>query len=192
MVSEMKKFLAVLFSVLFVFSACTMAFAANEKLVCDFCGKEFATKAELEAHINETFPVKDHIHECEYCFEQFTTLTAYAAHLTQCEEGGHAFECPNKANGCTETFDTKAAYEAHECEFGSLSDMFKNGHYKEAAKYILNVIIDFVKSDTFKGIIDKVVGVVKGIDFGAVFGKVKDIAGKIPFEDILGKIGINF
>lgn len=186
----MKKFLAVLFAAMFALSVVGVASAEDAKTndadidsypyVCDFCDARFKAPESLKAHIDETFPI--------YAGDD------HAAHEKVCStliinENGEVAECGKH-------FTTKAAYEAHShaapADFDLLKGYIKMGDIMSALKILFKIIIDFVKSDTFKGIIDKVVGVVKGIDFGAVFGKVKDIAGKIPFEDILGKIGINF
>ncbi len=169
----MKKFLAVLFAVMFAFSACCVAFAAPAELTCDFCHAEFETAAELKAHIESTFPNADHSKTC-------TNTIIVDGVVTKCGE----------------VFHSKAAYDAHQTTCSNASDAdlmkayFKAGDIGAALKCLFNIIVDFVKGDTFKGIIDKVGGVVKGIDLGGIFNTVKDLVSKIPFDDILGKLGI--
>ena len=42
--TKMKKFLAIVFSLIFALSACTVAFAAKDTLTCDSCLVKLAMK----------------------------------------------------------------------------------------------------------------------------------------------------
>lgn len=178
MESEMKKFIAVLLAAMFVLSASVMAFAekGTAEYVCQFCDAEFEDAASLAAHAAATYPVPGHTTKCtNHCDIDFDGTddkcgfeTKYVAEMTR-----HQDFCDYK--------DTASNMD-------KAINYFKAGVIGEGFKYLGKAIIDFVKSDTFKGILDKVVGVVKGIDLSGVIGTVKGVIGKIPFDDIVAKI----
>ncbi len=196
-----------MFAVLFALSCMTVAFAAeteivisgteDKNLVCDYCGKEFTSVEMLQAHLNETFPVKGHSVECPYCLATFTTVTAYDEHVNGteivvgCKDiADRKIPCKYKENGCPETFPSKTEYYAHidDCEYRSFCAMMKAGHILEALKFAFNKIVEFVKSDTFQNVFNKVVDFVKGIDFSSIVSTVKGVAEKIPVDTIVDTV----
>lgn len=177
----MKKFVAILLAVMFVLSSSVIALAAYDEggtaeYKCQYCDATFDNAASLADHSAATFPVAGHTTTCSnHCDIDFD---------------GEDDKC---------TFETKyvAEMDRHQavCDYidGSSNwdkavNYFKAGNIECGLKYLGKAIIDFVKSDTFKGIVDKVVGVVKGIDFGSVISTVKGVIEKIPFSDIIAKV----
>ena len=170
----MKKFIAILLAVLTVLSvASVVAFAGDtttttteveKKVVCDFCGEKFATIADLKTHLDGTYPVASHVQYCD-----------------------------NAEKGCTESFHTKAAYEAHMkiCEYNDtrtdaqkLKDAIAAKDYKEALSLIVKIVVNFVKSDEFKKITSKVAELVGKINFDKLFATAKDLLQKLPLDQI--------
>lgn len=172
----MKKFTAILLAVLTIFSAMSMmVFAADtagatsegvSTYTCEFCGYVFQQNEHDKyiAHINSYFPTTNHEHVCgrvhpdgTVCTEVFYTKEAYALHCTTCKE-------------------------ASEMDLAKLA--FEDGDYLGAIKHFINVVVDFVKSDTFKSITDTVSGIFGKIDFNKIINSVKDVAGKLPLDKI--------
>ncbi len=179
----MKKILAVLLAVICAFSVCCVAFAEEEEtvtagsgaaasLTCDFCSESFEDAAALKAHIESTFPNANHEKVC-----------------------GNTIIVDGVVTECTEVFHSKAALASHQetCKSAGNADLmkayFKAGDILNGLKYLVKVIIDFVKSDTFKKIVDVVKGIVGKIDLGGIVNTVKDVAGKIPLDKIKDVIG---
>lgn len=186
----MKKVLAVLFAVMFAFSACIVAFAADGGTVCDYCGEKFATMDEFQKHIDGTFPVKDHKQECEFCFEVFTSKAAYDAHKATCETvEDHKLPCKYKDNGCKDTFKTKAEYEEHikSCAYAGLGTMIAEDPIA-AIKYAINKVVEFFKNETVQKVLGTVKDLLGKIDLGKVVSTVKGVAEKIPFDTIISKV----
>lgn len=177
----MKKFVAILLATMFVLSSSVMAFAAYDEegsavYKCQYCDATFENAASLADHAKATFPVENHETVCSnHCDVDFNGeddkcdfSTSYKVEMEE-----HQAECAFKDT--TSNWDKAVGY-------------FKAGNIAEGFKYLGKAIIDFVKSDTFKGIVDKVVGVVKGIDFGGIIGTIKGVIEKIPFADIIAKV----
>lgn len=182
----MKKFLAVMFAMIFALSCFgTLAFAEqNNHCTCDYCGAEFTTTEELLKHVSEMNKVPDHKVVCAYCGNTFTSNTLLKGHEAVTINDAGLIVCDNAKNGCKETFTNKAAYEAHmeECEFKSVWTLLKAGKIKEGLK-----LVDWKGIwATVKPILDKVIGAVKGIDLSGVIGTVKNLLSKIPFDAIIG------
>lgn len=177
----MKKFVAILLATMFVLSSSVMAFAAYDEegsavYKCQYCDATFENAASLADHAKATFPVANHetvcSNHCDVDFDGEDDKCEFStSYKVEMEE--HQAECEYK--------DTMSNWE-------KAVAYFKAGNVAEGFKYLGKAIIDFVKSDTFKGIVNKVVDFVKGIDFGGIIGKVKDIIAKIPFAEIVSKI----
>ena len=182
----MKKILSVLLAVICAFSVCVIGFADDAQYdphqesgtaayKCSYCSAEFDNAASLADHAAATFPVDGHMTKCSnHCDKDFDGAEDYCTFETMyvAEMERHQAVCEYKGSS---NWDMTKGY-------------FKAGDILNGLKYLVKAIIDFVKSDTFKGILDKVVGVVKGIDLSGVIGTVKGVIGKIPFGDIVAKI----
>lgn len=171
----MKKFTAILLAVIVIFSAMSMMVFAEEgtatvstgdftKFTCEFCGTEFEKQDAYTAHIKAYFPEPGHAHTCGHKLADGTT--------------------------CTQVFYTREAYDAHCTVCKEADDMdkaklaFKEGDYLNAIKYFFNVVVEFVKGDTFKSITGTVSDIAGKIDFNKIINAVKDLFGKIPFDKI--------
>ena len=186
----MKKFLAIVFALIFALSACTVAFAATS-YECSDCHAVLADEKAYSAHINggclEKFTdckycaarvdrnlITDHedacpkgIKACDYCGEEFTQgeLKVHAA-----EE-----ECICKACGKATTVINNE--KTHKCE---IADKVVNTVTdKKTWEALAEKAIDALKKVDWKELADKVVGVVKGIDFEGIIAKVKPIIEKV-------------
>lgn len=133
--------------------------AAGKGYVCDYCGVTFDTAAALKTHIDDTFPTDHHVKTCE-CGKQFHTRVAYDAHWNICEKN-----------------DKRTNAE-------KMKDAFAAKDYATGFKYLLKVIVEFVKSDDFKNIFDKVVAFFKTIKLDDIKSTITSLAGKIPFDKL--------
>ena len=161
----MKKFLAIVFSLIFALSACTVAFAADYE--CGACQAVFADEKALAAHNNGG------------CLEQFATCQYCDAKVRIATEDGtkeienlskHEAECPKGATSCDKcgaALKNQAAKADHACDT------------KDVAENILGKAIDALKEVDWKSLADKVVGVVKGIDFEGLIAKIKPLIEKV-------------
>lgn len=154
----MKKFLAIVFSLIFALSACTVAFASAEDLTCDTCLAKLADEKAYNAHINGGCLVD--FKTCQYCEAKVATNNLEA----------HEAECPKGASTCDKCgadLANKAAADAHEC---ATEDVVKN---------VADKAIDALKEVDWKALADKVVDLVKGIDFEGLIAKIKPLVEKV-------------
>ncbi len=162
----MKKFLAILFSLIFALSATTVAFADAANLTCDTCLAKLGDEKAYNAHINGGCLID--FKECQYC-DVKVSKDNIEAHEAECPKGA------GKCEYCGEAYDTQADYAAHK---KSDCKMINTVGSEDTAK-IVNKVIDVVKGIDWKDLADKVVGVVKGIDFEGLIAKIKPIFEKI-------------
>lgn len=157
----MKKFLAIVFSLIFALSACTVAFAAKDTLTCDSCLVKLSDEKAYDAHVNGGCLVD--FKACQYCEAKVATANVEA----------HEAECPKGASTCDKCgadLANKAAADAHK----------KAGcDTKELAENVLDKAIDALKKVDWKSLADKVVGAVKGIDFQGLIAKIKPVIEKV-------------
>ena len=157
----MKKFLAIVFSLIFALSACTVAFAAKDTLTCDSCLVKLSDEKAYDAHVNGGCLVD--FKACQYCEAKVATANVEA----------HEAECPKGASTCDKCgadLANEAAADAHK----------KAGcDTKELAENVLDKAIDALKKVDWKSLADKVVGAVKGIDFQGLIAKIKPVIEKV-------------
>lgn len=178
----MKKFLAVMFAVMFAFSALAVGASAETAVnvnvdgtddgatyVCDLCGAEFTSAALRDVHYASQNPVEGHKITCD---------TPYVG-----DDGKIAI--------CDKVFESRAALAEHQHDdtlFQLAIAYFKSGDIVNGCKTLIKAIIEFVQGDTFAKIVEivkKAIDFVKGIPFADIVGKVKDVAGKIPMDKIV-------
>lgn len=163
----MKKFLSVMFAVIFVFSAlsvCASAFSAT----CPYCGKDnFSSEAEYTEHMTTLNHVPGHTKHCPY-YDKNNKEDLYV--------GG----------GCKESFDTIAGYEAHIANCPHKGDYTTKGTLKNE---VLPLLVNAVKGVDWGGLLGSIVAIVKalvkGIDFGAIWNLIKS---NVDFGSILSAI----
>ncbi len=158
---KMKKFLSVMFAVIFVFSAlsvCASAFSAK----CPYCDKTFTSEAAYTEHMTTLNHVSGHTRHCPYTGDDYN--------------GG----------GCKEEFDTIAGYEAHIANCPHKGDYTSAGTLKNE---VLPLLVNAVKGVDWGGLLGSIVAIVKalvkGIDFGAVWNLIKS---NVDFGSILSAI----
>ena len=161
----MKKFLAIVFSLIFALSACTVAFAADFE--CGACQAVFADQKALDAHNNggclEQFAA------CQYCAAKVRIANADGTELVD-NLTKHEAECPKGASTCDKcgkALANKAAADAHECAT------------EDVVKSVADKAIDALKKVDWKALADKVVNLVKGIDFEGLIAKIKPLVEKV-------------
>lgn len=112
---KMKKFLAIVFALIFALSACTVAFAGSFK--CEHCKANFSTEELYKAHINGECTVL--FQACEYCAAKISKEDM-DAHLNVCTKKAdadkkaeddklHRYECIE----CKKVFESKEAFNNH-------------------------------------------------------------------------------
>lgn len=180
----MKKFLSVMFAVMFAFSALAVGASADRTVnvtvdgtedgatyTCELCGATFTSPVLRDEHLASQNPVEGHNVTCGI--------------LVINDEG--------KVVECDKTFESRAALADHQAACGEkLIDLavayFKSGDIVNGLKYLVKAIIEFFQSETFAKIVEvlgKVVDVVKGIDFGGIISTIKGVAEKIPMDKIV-------
>lgn len=152
----MKKFLAIVFSLIFALSACTVAFAADYE--CETCHAVLADEKALIAHNNGGCLVD--FKDCKYCAAKVATDNL-AAHEAECPKGA------STCDKCGADLANAAAADAHTCAT------------EDVAKNVADKAIDALKEVDWKSLADKVVGVVKGIDFEGLIAKIKPLVEKV-------------
>ena len=162
----MKKFLAIVFSLIFALSACTVAFADAAEWTCpeEGCKAVLSSKALYEAHINGGCLVK--FTDCEHC----------KARVDRANIDAHIANCPKYSSACEycgEKFDSKAKEDAHECKVVE----FAGGN--ETVAGVIAKAVDALKNVDWKSLADKVVDLVKGIDFQGLIAKIKPVIEKV-------------
>lgn len=201
----MKKFIALVFALIFALSTLTVAFAATATTVdCSTCKQKFDSNAEYNAHLKDCKPAT-YKYNCEYCKEGFDNADAFNAHLgdkaenncdvryRSCKYGcGNSFDtkdeltahqdvCPKYSETCEfcgEKFDSKAKKDAHECKLEEVS-----GGNKDVAN-IITKVIEAIKSIDWADLANKVVDFVKSINLDEIVGKVKPL-----FEKVTSLVG---
>ncbi len=154
--TKMKKFLAIVFSLIFALSACTVAFAANFE--CEVCHAVFADQKSLDSHNNGGCLVV--FKDCKYC----------AAKVEESDLAAHEAECPKGASTCDKcgaALANETEADTHACD------------PKDVASSVLDKAIDALKEVDWKSLADKVVGAVKGIDFEGLIAKIKPLVEKV-------------
>lgn len=157
----MKKFLAVFFSVLFVLSSATVAFAGEENLTCDTCFEVLETKEAYNKHVAGGGCLISY-EPCQYCKGNIAAEN-HAAHELICPDGA------GKCEFCGKDYANQAAYATH----------------KESECKVTTAIGDKVPVAT---IFDKIVDALKGVDWGGLVGKIGDLIGGIDFGGLIAKI----
>lgn len=204
----MKKILAIVFTLIFALSACTVAFAATATTTvdCSVCKMKFDDNAAYNAHLADCKAANTetlHKWECCECHKVFKDEATFNAHYygggcdvlyascKYCEERilkdateehyGLCIKYSEVCEFCGEEFDTKAKFEAHNCEvLGFLAN-------EDIAKIVGTVIIA-IKNIDWEEVLGKIGEVLGGIDFEGLIGKVTGLFGDIDFEDLLGKV----
>ena len=185
----MKKFLAIVFTLIFALSACTVAFAADFE--CTACHAILADQKSLDAHNNGGCLVQ--FKACQYCGAKVET--AYIGlHEGECPKGAadcdycgkedlanqNALAAHKETTACKKACDkcgkdvTCAEAEAHKC--GVKEQIENPTTWKNLAKKV----VELLSKVDWKGLVDKVIGAVKGIDFEGIIGKVKPLIEKVP------------
>lgn len=154
----MKKFLAIVFSLIFALSACTVAFASAENLTCESCLVKLADEKAYNAHVNGGCLVD--FKTCQYCEAKVATENI----------GDHEAECPKGASTCDKcgkALANKAEAKAHSCVT------------EDVASNVLDKAIDALKEVDWASLANKVVDAVKGIDFEGIIAKIKPVIEKV-------------
>ncbi len=154
--TEMKKFLAIVFSLIFALSACTVAFAADYE--CDVCHAVLGSEKDLTAHKNGGCLVD--FKDCQYCAAKVATDNLEAHELT-CPKGA------SKCDKCGKEFATQADAKGHTCDT------------KDVAGVVVDKVVDTLKTVDWASLANKVVDAVKGIDFEGLIAKVKPLVEKV-------------
>ncbi len=163
----MKKFLAVFFSVLFVLSSATVAFAGEDTLTCDTCFEVLGTKDAYNKHVSGGCLVD--FEPCQYCGGNIANANL-EAHELACPKGA------GKCEFCGEDYATQADYATHkesECKVtGAIGD-------KVPVASIFDKIVDALKGVDWGGLVGKIGDFIGGIDFGGIVEKIKPILEKV-------------
>ena len=163
----MKKFLAVLFALMFALSATTVAFASVEDLTCDTCFEVLPSLTEYNKHVSGGCLVD--FEPCQYCKGNIKNENL-AAHEANCPKGAGTCEF------CGADYGTQAEYAAHkesDCKVTtSIGD-------KVPVATLVDKVVELVKGIDWADLGDKVVGAVKGIDFNGLIEKIKPVFEKI-------------
>lgn len=161
----MKKFLAIVFSLIFALSACTVAFAAKDTLTCDSCLAKLSDEKAYDAHVNGGCLVD--FKACQYCEAKVATANLEAHELT-CPKGA------GKCEYCDAGYATQEAYAAHKA-----NDCKMINTVGEDAAPIVDKAIDALKGVDWAGLANKIVDAVKGIDFQGLIAKIKPVIEKV-------------
>lgn len=198
----MKKFLAIVFSLIFALSACTVAFAGEADLTCDSCKAKLVDAKAYAAHVNGGCLVD--FKDCQYCDVKVAT-DDLATHEGSCPKGAEACawcgemqDCQNclkehkAAADCTKKCaDCGAAVKladekTHEC---AVEDQIANTVANIDWEEVLNKVIEFVKTIDFdalvaevEGIIAEVEAVLADLDIEGIFAEVKGFLGGLKAE----------
>lgn len=160
----MKKFLAIVFTLIFALSACTVAFATAENLTCESCKAKLVDEKAYNAHINGGCQVD--FKTCEFCKERVAT--------TSLED--HYKVCPSYKSTCEycgESFNSYDKEAAHECKIVEVA-----GGNEDVANIIAKAL-EALKSVDWAELANKVVDAVKSIDLEGIIAKVKPIIEKV-------------
>lgn len=168
---KMKKFLAIVFSLIFALSACTVAFAAAD-FKCPECHAILESQTALDKHLNGGCQVA--FKDCKYGCGVKISAEELDAHYAVCPKYSETCEY------CGEKFDTAAKNEAHECKILELA----GGN--ETIAGLIAKLIDAVKNIDWAELANKVIDFVKGIKIDEIVGKIKPVVEKVVglFEKI--------
>lgn len=166
----MKKFIALVFALIFALSACTVAFATTE-WTCpeEGCKAVLGSKALYDAHVNGGCLVK--FTDCAYC----------GAKVDRDDIEAHIANCPKYSETCQycgEKFDSVAAKAKHKCKIVEVA-----GGNEDVAN-IITKVIEAIKSIDWADLANKVVDFVKSINLDEIVGKVKPL-----FEKVTSLVG---
>ena len=158
----MKKFLSVMFAVMFIFSA--MAVAANAwETSCPYCGAKFSSEDAYAEHMNKFNHTDGHYITCPYTGSDYVD------------------------GGCGEKFSTKAAYDVHVATCKHNGDYTTMGYLKNV---ILADIVASLKNVDWGSLLGGIVSIVKalfkGVNFGELVSVFKHIFSSIDFSSITG------
>lgn len=159
----MKKFLAIVFALIFALSACTVAFAADFE--CSECHAVLADQKALDAHNNGG------------CLEQFEACQYCAAKVATANLEAHEADCPKgagKCEYCDADYATQADYAEHK-----KNDCKMINTVGEDAAPIVDKVIDALKEVDWEALANKVVDAVKGIDIEGIIAKVKPLIERV-------------
>lgn len=163
----MKKFLAVLFALIFALSATTVAFAGVENLTCDSCFEVLPTLAKYNEHISGGCLVD--FEPCQYCKGNIRNENL-EAHEANCPKGAGTCEF------CGADYGTQAEYAAHKENDCKVTTAIGD---KIPVATVVDKIVEVVKGIDWADLGGKVVDAVKGIDIGGLVEKIKPIFEKI-------------
>ena len=158
----MKKFLSVMFAVMFVFSAMAVATDAWETK-CPYCGASFSSEDAYAEHMNKFNHTDGHYITCPYTGDDY--------------EGG----------GCGEKFSTKAAYDVHVATCKHNGDYTTLGYLKNVVlKELINTVKGVDWGSLLGGIVSIVKALFKGVDFKAIINIFKEVFSNIDLSAITG------
>lgn len=197
----MKKFIALVFALIFALSACTVAFAADYE--CSECHAILADQKALDAHNNGGCLVQ--FKACQYCGAKVET--AYIElHEGECPKGEAdcdycgkeglanqnaltAHQATDKCVAKCATCGVDVAYadkDAHECE---IADQVTNTVANIDWEEVLNKVIEFVKTIDIDAIVAEVEGIIAEVealladlDLEGIFADVKGFLGGLKAE----------
>ena len=187
----MKKFLAIVFALIFALSACTVAFAASYE--CTECHAILASESALEAHNNGGCLVQ--FKACQYCGAKVET--AYI----ELHEG----ECPKGAADCDycgkEDLANQNALEAHKatdaCK-AKCADCGVEVKYAEKDAHeclVEDQIANTVATIDWEAVLNEVIAFISDIDFDAIIAEIEGIIAEvealladIDFDGILADV----
>ncbi|MBR4858849.1 MAG: hypothetical protein IKU08_06655 [Clostridia bacterium] len=161
----MKKFLAIVFSLIFALSAFTVAFAAEN--TCPYCKDVIADEVAYNEHISGGCDVK--FRSCKYgCGAKFSEAANLEVHEDACPKGAGNCEY------CDAAYANQAAYEAHkenECKIVTTVG--------EDAAPVVDKVIDTLKTVNWEALANKIVDAVKSIDIEGLIAKIKPVIEKV-------------
>lgn len=158
----MKKFLSVMFAVMFIFSAMSVA-ADAWSTSCPYCGATFTSEDAYAEHMNKFNHTDGHYITCPYTGSDYVD------------------------GGCGEKFSTKAAYDVHVATCKHNGDYTTFGYIKNVI--VADIIASLKKVDwgsLLGGIVSIVKALFKGVDFGELVSVFKHIFSSIDFSSITG------
>lgn len=146
----MKKFLAVMFSVLFIMSSLSvLAFAWETS--CPYCGETFTTEAEYTEHMKLYNFSDGHYVTCPYTGDDYAD------------------------GGCGEQFATKEAYDLHVANCPHEGDYSTIGYVKYYGGQLWDTIKGIAWGDLLGGIVSVVKALFAGVDFGEIVSLAKTV-----------------
>lgn len=203
----MKKILAIVFTLIFALSACTVAFAEEAKAfnaTCKYCEKIFTDVKVYNDHIDackkantetkEEDPEENVKHVCAVCAAVFDTRTAYMDHMN-----GDCLVAYKVCPYCEATIDTAAIDDhkaicpkgARNCDY-CFEDFATQGEYDAHLKAckekflsipvakVVRAVLELIENTDWGSLFGKIGDALKGIDLGGIVEKIKPVFEKIP------------